>query len=80
VEYRFDLIAQRGHFAFTQGGWQKVRVLLLEMQPARTVTLLGELPSTIRVVALGEPAEVAPAVLARIEALAGTTLTIKLLD
>jgi hypothetical protein len=80
VEYRFDLVAQRGHFAFKEGGWQQVRSLLLEMQPARTATLHGERPPRIRVVALGEPAEVAPAVLARVGGLAGTTLTVELLD
>ena len=80
MEYRFDLVAQRGHFAFAEGGWRQVRFLLLEMQAARTVSLLGEPPSRIRVVALGEPAELAPAVLARVEALAGTTLTIEMLD
>jgi hypothetical protein len=80
VKYRFDLIARGGHFAFTQDGWQQVRALLLEMQPARTATLLGEPLTRIRVVALGEPAEVAPAVLARVEALTGTTLAIEMLD
>ena len=77
MEYRFDLVAQRGHFAFTEGGWQQARFLLLEMQPARAVSLIGEPPSRIRVVALGEPAELAPAVLARVEALARTALTVE---
>ena len=80
MTFRFDLVAERGQFEFVDRGWDKIRFQLLEFQPAKKVSLIGEPPSRIRVVSHGDRAEVAPALLARVEQLAGTSLTIELLD
>ena len=80
MTFRFDLVAASGHFQSADRGWDKIRYHLLEFQPARKVSLVGEPPSRIRVVSHGDQAEVAPALLARVEELAGTTLTVELLD
>lgn len=50
------------------------------MQPATRVQLIGSPPSRIRVRAQGTPAEVAPGILAELEALAGTSLRYELVD
>ena len=80
MTFRFDLVADSGHFEFADRGWDKVRFLLLEFQPAKKVTLVGEPPSRIRVVSHGDRAEVAPALLAQVEDLAGTSLKVEFLD
>ena len=80
MTFRFDLVAGSGHFEFADRGWDKVRFLLLEFQPAKKVTLVGEPPSRIRVVSHGDRAEVAPALLAQVEDLAGTSLKVEFLD
>jgi hypothetical protein len=67
MSFRFDLVVASGHFQFADRGWEKVRYHLLEFQPAKTVSLVGEPPSRIRVVSHGDQAEVAPALLARVE-------------
>ncbi|WP_134738781.1 hypothetical protein [Nocardioides sp. 503] len=78
MTYRFDLVADSGHFHFADRGWDKVRFILSEFQPARKVSLMGNPPSRIRVVAVGDgPVEIAPAVLARVEELAGTSLAVE---
>ena len=79
MTFRFDLVPDGGRFKFADGGWDKIRFHLLEFQPAKTVTLMGEPPSRIRVVSHGEQAEVGPALLARLEELAGTSLAVELL-
>jgi hypothetical protein len=73
-------VADNGRFEFADRGWDKVRWHLLEFQPAKKVSLVGEPPTRIRVVSHGNQAEVAPALLARVEELAGTGLTVELLD
>lgn len=80
MTFRFDLIADSGRFEFADHGWDKIRFHLLEFQPAKKVSLVGQPPSRIRVVSHGDHAEVAPALLARLEELAGTSLTIELQD
>ncbi len=80
MTFRFDLVAASGHFEFADHGWDKIRYSLLEFQPAKKVSLVGEPPSRIRVVSHGDQAEVAPGLLARVEELAGTPLTVELLD
>ena len=80
MTFRFDLVAASGHFEFADRGWDKIRHILLEFQPAKNVILVGEPPSRIRVVSHGDQAELAPALLARVEELAGTSLNVELLD
>ncbi len=80
MTFRFDLVADNGRFEFADRGWDKIRFHLLELQPAMKVSLVGEPPSRIRVVSHGDPTDVAPALLARVEELAGTSLTVELLD
>lgn len=80
MSFRFDLVAASGHFEFDDRGWDKIRYHLSEFQPAKKVSLVGEPPSRIRVVSHGDQAEIAPALLARVEDLAGTSLTVELLD
>lgn len=77
MTFRFDLVADNGRLKFADRGWDKIRWHLLELQPAKKV---GEPPSRIRVVSHGDQAEVAPALLSRVEELAGTGLTVELLD
>lgn len=77
MTFRFDLVAASGRFEFADRSWDKIRYHLLEFQPAKKVSLVGEPPSRIRVVAHGDQAEVAPALLARVEELAGTSLTVE---
>lgn len=78
MTYRFDLVAEGGHFAFANRDWDKIRYQLSEFQPAKTVSLVGEPPSRIRVVAHGDPSDVAPALLAILEELAGTSLKVEM--
>lgn len=74
------MVAEQGHLEFSECDWDKARFHLSELQPATKVSLVGDPPSRIRVVALGDRAEVAPALLARIEQLAGTPLHVEMLD
>ncbi|GEM_PF-5394677 len=80
MTFRFDLVADSGHFQFADRGWDKIRFHLLEFQPAKKVILVGAPPSRIRVVSHGDQTEVAPALLARVEELAGTSLAVEWLD
>lgn len=47
---RFDLVAERGRFEFSDQGSDKTRFHFLEFQPAKRVSLVGEPPTRIRVV------------------------------
>ena len=58
------------------GLWDVVKVLLLELQPARAVELIGAPPRAIRVIAVGERAEIAQGVLAEIERCVGVALKV----
>ena len=80
MTYRFDLVAERGHLEFSEGSWDKARFHLSELQPATSVSLIGDPPSRIRVVALGRPSHVAPALLAQVEELAGSPLRFEMVD
>ena len=80
MTFRFDLVADSGHLAFADRGWDKIRFHLLEFQPAKKVSLVGDPPSRIRVVSHGHEAEIPPALLARVEELAGTSLRVEVLD
>lgn len=72
--YEFDLVPVEGDLSFDDRGFERASFLLREFQPATRVSLVGSSPSRIRVRAQGTPAEVAPGILAEVEALAGTTL------
>lgn len=65
---------------FPDHGWDKIRCHVLEFQPAKRVSLVGEPPTRIRVVSFGDRPDVAPGLLARVEELAGTPLRIEFLD
>lgn len=80
MTYRFDLVAEQGQFEFSERGWEKARFHLSELQPATRVSLIGDPPSRIRVVAIGDRADVAPALLIRVEELVGTPLRVEMLD
>ena len=56
-------------------GWAPVHYLLLEFQPAKTATLIGDPPRTIRVLGYGGT-EVAPRLLQKISEAAGTPLRV----
>jgi hypothetical protein len=79
VTYRFDLVGE-GILEFSEHDWRLARYLLSEFQPATNVSLIGNPPSRIRVKALGDRAEVAPALLTRIEDLAGQPLRVEVID
>ncbi|BDO41404.1 hypothetical protein [Cellulomonas sp. NTE-D12] len=74
MAYEFDLVAADGTLRFADDAFNRAAFLLPEFQPATQVTLIGTPPSRIRVRAQGSPTEVAPGLLERIEALAGTSL------
>lgn len=80
VTYDFDLVSEQGELRFVDRGFERVSYLLREMQPATRVQLIGSPPSRIRVRALGTPAEVAPGILAQVEALAGASIRYELVD
>lgn len=74
MAYTFDLVPKDGDLHLTDDAFRYVRWHLLESQPATKVKLMSD-PPRIRVRAQGRGwAEVAPAVLARVEALAGVRL------
>lgn len=78
MTFRFDLLPVDGEFKFAQRGTERIRFLLSELQPARKVRFEGDPPTRIHVVALGEPADIAPGLLSRVEELAGTGLRFEL--
>jgi hypothetical protein len=73
--YEFDLVPLDDEVAISTNHWLTIQHHLLEMQPARTATLLGEPPRAIRVVGYGGT-EVAPGLLAAVARLAGTSLRV----
>jgi hypothetical protein len=74
VAYTFDLVPVDGELRLTDDAFRKVQWDLLESQPATRVRVMSD-PPRIRVRAQGRGwAEVAPAVLARVEELAGVRL------
>jgi hypothetical protein len=79
VTYRFDLVGEQ-IIQFSVSDWRKVQFWLLEFQPATSVSLIDSPPSRIRVMALGDPAEIAPALLAKVENLAGQALRVEMTD
>lgn len=80
VTYDFELVAEQGELRFVDRGFERASFLLREFQPATHVDLVGSPPSRIRVRAQGVPAEMAPGLLAEVEALAGTALRYELAD
>ncbi len=72
--YVFDLVAEDGELRFDESGLKRASFLLSEFQSATRVRLVGTPPTRIRVRAEGTAAEIAPGLLAEIEALAGTSL------
>ncbi|MEV0789403.1 hypothetical protein [Kribbella sp. NPDC050459] len=71
--FEFDLVSAGGALRITDVAWTKIQFHLSEFQPAKSVRLIGDPPSAIRVLAFGGT-EVAPGLLAKIEELAGTSL------
>jgi hypothetical protein len=49
----FDLVPVDGWLAFDNATWPKAKMLLLEMQPAKSVTLVGKPGTRVRVLAHG---------------------------
>lgn len=80
VTYEFDLVADSGELRFGENGFERARFLLSEFQPAVRVSLVGIPPARIRILANGCAAEIAPGLLADVEALAGTQLRYELLE
>jgi hypothetical protein len=80
VTYDFDLVPEQGELRFVDRGFERASYLLREFQPATRVQLIGSPPSRIRVRAQGKPAEVAPGILAQVEALGGASLRYELVD
>lgn len=54
--------------------WTSAQRMLLEMEPARTVDLVGDPPHAIRIVGYGQQVDVALAVLRHVEDCVGTAL------
>jgi hypothetical protein len=75
TECVFELVPADGALELDEDRWLKIQFQLLEFQPARRVWLVGP-PTRIRVEAPGEP-EIAPAILARVEELAGTAMRLE---
>jgi hypothetical protein len=80
VTYEFDLVAESGELRFVERGFERAKFLLSEFQPATRVSLVGTPPARIRILAQGSATEIAPGLLADVEALAGTPLRYELLD
>jgi hypothetical protein len=73
--YEFDLVSDEAGGVISTDRWPAMQHRLLELQPARTVVLIGEPPNAIRVLGFGGT-EVAPGLLADLELLAGTRLRV----
>lgn len=73
MAYTFDLVPVGGVMRLTEDAFSKVQFLLSESQPATKVQATGD-PVRIRVRAQGRWAEVAPAVLDRVQELVGVSL------
>lgn len=58
-------------------GWETAKWWILELQPARSARLEGDPPRVIRIEAYGDVPEVAPALLAHVERLTGTSLRVE---
>ncbi|WP_405069700.1 hypothetical protein OG558_08400 [Kribbella sp. NBC_01510] len=78
MTYEFNLVAESGELRFVGRGFERATFLLSEFQPATRVSLVGTPPA--RILALGSATEIAPGLLADVEALAGTPLRYELLD
>lgn len=78
VTFEFDLVAAEEQLRFGEQGWEKARFLLLEFQPAKRVKLVGDPPTRIRVLSHGIESPIAPGILARLEELAGTALSVEM--
>lgn len=72
----FDLVSADVCSELDLSQWDAIRFHLSELQPATRVEPQENPPRALRVWSVGEP-EVAPALLAHIEALVGTTLRVK---
>ena len=72
--YEFDLVAANGSLTITDENWLRIKTVLLEFQPARSVELRGDPPTRIHVVAYGSRVEVAGGILATVEELSGQRL------
>ena len=78
VSFEFDLIAEGEHLLFVERGWERARYLLLELQPAVHVRLVGDPPSGSECSRNEDQAEVPPGLLARLEELADTALRVEM--
>lgn len=66
--YEFDLVPADPWMLLDEDRVFRMRFLLSEFQPAKRVALVGDPPTRLRVRAHGQAAEVAPALLAALEA------------
>ena len=73
MNYELDSVPESGEFSFAEGGFERASFQPRELQPATRVRLLDSPTSHIRVRAQGDPAAVAPGILAQVESLAGTS-------
>lgn len=75
----FRLVADPTFPPISTENWQALRSPILHLQPARSATLEGDPPRSIRVEGFGE-VEVAPGLLADLERLAMTRLRVQVAD
>jgi hypothetical protein len=73
--YEFELVPVDDDAIISAERWSRVQYLLLEFQPAKTATLVGDPPRCIRILGYGGT-EVAPGLLQKISEAAGTPLRV----
>lgn len=73
--YEFELVPVADGSIISGEKWTQIQHLLLHMQPAKTVLLVGDPPRIIRVLGYGGT-EVAPGLLKNVSELAGTPLRV----
>lgn len=76
--YEFYLVPADPDQHLSLREWSRIRTLLLELQPAKSVSLVGQPASAIRVVAFGRNLGVAPGLLSDLSQLAGVELHVKM--
>jgi hypothetical protein len=73
--YGFELVPVADGSIISEEKWTHIQHLLLHMQPAKSVSLVGDPPRAIRVLCYGGT-EVAPGLLKKVSDLAGTSLRV----
>jgi hypothetical protein len=77
--HEFRLVADVASPPISTENWQALRSRILHLQPARSATLEGDPPRSIRVEGFGT-VEVAPGLLADLDRLAMTRLHVEVAD